>query len=63
LGRVLGVCLQKRWIVAREVVVQPHGGELRQPVARASAALAIDTVVRDQCLGIDRAASRFSASA
>lgn len=57
LGRVLGVCVQQRWIVAREVVVQPHSGELRQPVARASAALAIDAVVSDECLGIDRAAS------
>src|SRR6266545_3995144 len=56
LGRVFAMGVEQGRVIAGEIVVQALAGVPRQPVARASAALAIDAVVRDERAGIDRAA-------
>ena len=56
LSGILGVGMQQGRLIAREVVVQPHRGELGEPVALSVARLAIDAVVGDERAGIDRSA-------
>src|SRR6266508_3946555 len=53
LGGVFGVRVQEGRIVTGEIIVQSHPSKLRQPVARAMAALAIHPVVGDERARVD----------